>query len=56
MQIVASLPGDWDHGKAASITNDILARNPDLVAIFAANDGIALVPSRRSMPLARASR
>ena len=42
MEIVASLPGDWDHGKAASITNDILARNPDLVAIFAANDGMAL--------------
>jgi ABC-type sugar transport system substrate-binding protein len=42
LQIVASLPGDWDRGKAASITNDILTRNPDLVGIFAANDGMAL--------------
>lgn len=42
LNIVASLPGDWDRGKAASITNDILTRNPDLVAIFAANDGMAL--------------
>lgn len=42
LEIVASLPGDWDRGKAANITNDILTRNPDLVAIFAANDGMAL--------------
>jgi ABC-type sugar transport system substrate-binding protein len=42
LEIVASLPGDWDRGKAASITNDILIRNPDLVGIFAANDGMAL--------------
>ncbi|SFC40198.1 substrate-binding domain-containing protein [Tropicimonas isoalkanivorans] len=42
LEIVASLPGDWDRGKAASITNDILTRNPDLKGIFAANDGMAL--------------
>lgn len=42
LEIVASLPGDWDRGKAANITNDILTSNPDLVAIFAANDGMAL--------------
>lgn len=42
LEVVASLPGDWDRGKAANITNDILTRNPDLVAIFAANDGMAL--------------
>jgi len=42
LKIVASLPGDWDRGKAASITNDILIRNPDLKGIFAANDGMAL--------------
>ncbi len=42
LEVVASLPGDWDRGKAANITNDILSRNPDLVAIFAANDGMAL--------------
>lgn len=42
LEIVASLPGDWDRGKAANITNDILTANPDLTAIFAANDGMAL--------------
>lgn len=42
LEIAASLPGDWDRGKAANITNDILIRNPDLKAIFAANDGMAL--------------
>ncbi len=42
LTIVASLPGDWDRGKAANITNDILTKNPDLVAIFCANDGMAL--------------
>jgi len=42
LEIVASLPGDWDRGKAANITNDILTSNPDLVAVFAANDGMAL--------------
>ncbi|MEM0949972.1 MAG: substrate-binding domain-containing protein [Pseudomonadota bacterium] len=42
LEIVASLPGDWDRGKAANITNDVLTANPDLVAIFAANDGMAL--------------
>ena len=42
LTIVASLPGDWDRQKAANITNDILQRNPDLAAIFCANDGMAL--------------
>lgn len=42
LEVVASLPGDWDRGKAANITNDILVRNPDLKVIFAANDGMAL--------------
>jgi ABC-type sugar transport system substrate-binding protein len=42
LKIIASLPGDWDRQKAANITNDTLTRSPDLVAIFAANDGMAL--------------
>lgn len=42
LEVVASLPGDWDRGKAANITNDILTAHPDLVGIFAANDGMAL--------------
>lgn len=42
LEIVASLPGDWDRGKAATIMNDILVRHPDLAGVFAANDGMAL--------------
>jgi ABC-type sugar transport system substrate-binding protein len=42
LKVVASLPGDWDRQKAANITNDIMTRNGDLVAIFCANDTMAL--------------
>ncbi|AZO51668.1 MAG: sugar ABC transporter substrate-binding protein [Mesorhizobium sp.] len=42
LEIVASLPGDWDRGKAASIATDTLTAHPDLVAIFCANDTMAL--------------
>lgn len=42
VQLVASLPGDWDRSKALDVTNTILQRNPDLKAIYAANDGMAL--------------
>ena len=42
LNVVASLPGDWDGQKAANITNDTLTRDPDLVAIFCANDTMAL--------------
>jgi ABC-type sugar transport system substrate-binding protein len=42
LKVVATLPGDWDRQKAANITNDILTRNPDLVAIFCSNDTMAL--------------
>ena len=42
LDIVASLPGDWNSLKAADIANDTLERNRDLVAIFCANDDMAL--------------
>jgi D-allose transport system substrate-binding protein len=42
LKVVASLPGDWDANKAANVTNDTLQRNPNLVAIFACNDTMAL--------------
>jgi ABC-type sugar transport system substrate-binding protein len=42
LDVVASLPGDWNSLKAADIANDTLERNPDLVAIFCANDDMAL--------------
>ena len=42
LKVIGILPGDWDRQKAANITNDALTRNPDLVAIFCSNDGMAL--------------
>ena len=42
LKVVASLPGDWDANKAANVTNDTMQRNPNLVAIFACNDTMAL--------------
>jgi D-allose transport system substrate-binding protein len=42
LTIVASLPGDWDGGKAANVTADNLTSHSDLVAIFCANDTMAL--------------
>ena len=42
IEIVASLPGDWDRAEAISVTEDILTANPDVEAIFAANDQMAL--------------
>ncbi|MBK1697211.1 substrate-binding domain-containing protein [Rhodovibrio salinarum] len=42
LKIADTLHGDWDRGKSANITNDILLRTPDLVAVFAANDTMAL--------------
>jgi D-allose transport system substrate-binding protein len=40
--LVASLPGDWDRAKAMDATNSIMQRNPDLRAIYCANDTMAL--------------
>jgi D-allose transport system substrate-binding protein len=42
LKIVASLPGDWDGGKAANVTADTLTSHPDLLAVFCANDTMAL--------------
>ena len=53
LDIVASLPGDWNSLKAADIANDTLERNPDLAAIFCANDDMAL---GRLKPLASRGR
>ncbi|RIL11150.1 MAG: LacI family transcriptional regulator, partial [Proteobacteria bacterium] len=42
LTLVASLPGNWDRLRAADITNDVVTKHPDLAAIFAANDLMAL--------------
>lgn len=45
--------GDWDRGKSANITNDTLQRNPDLKAVFAANDTMALGASEALLAAGR---
>lgn len=42
VQLVASLPGDWDRAKALDVATNVLQRNPDLKAFYAANDTMAL--------------
>lgn len=40
--LVSSQPGDWNREKAYNITTNIITQNPDLAAIYCANDGMAL--------------
>ena len=42
MNLVAEQPADWDTAKAQSVTENILTANPNLQAIFASNDNMAL--------------
>ena len=41
-EIVASQPGDWDRIKALDVATNVMNRNEDLVAIYCANDTMAL--------------
>ncbi len=42
MEVVASQPADWDRTRALDVTTNILQSNPDVRAIYAANDTMAL--------------
>lgn len=42
MKVVAAQPADWDRAKALSVTETILAGNPNIKGIFASNDNMAL--------------
>jgi ribose transport system substrate-binding protein len=42
IQVVSSQPANWDRNKAFEVTTNILQAHPDLGAIFAANDTMAL--------------
>jgi ribose transport system substrate-binding protein len=42
MNIVAEQPADWDTAKAQSVMENILTGNPNLKAVFASNDNMAL--------------
>ncbi len=41
LQLVASQPGDWDRLTAMNATSNILREHPDLIGIYANNDGMA---------------
>jgi D-allose transport system substrate-binding protein len=40
--VVASQPANWDRAQAFNVATNILQGNPNVVAIFAANDGMGL--------------
>jgi len=42
IEIVASQPANWDRNQAFNVVTNILQANPDLKAVFAANDTMAL--------------
>ncbi len=42
LELVSSQPGNWDRLVALNATSNILRQNPDLVGIYANNDGMAL--------------
>ena len=42
MKIVAEQPADWDRAKGLSVMENILTGNPNLKAVFASNDNMAL--------------
>ena len=41
LNMVASQPGDWDRLKAMDATSNILRAHPDVIGIYANNDGMA---------------
>ncbi|MEL6148046.1 MAG: substrate-binding domain-containing protein [Chloroflexota bacterium] len=42
LEVVASQPANWDRAEAFNVATNILQSNPDVQAIFAANDGMGL--------------
>jgi ribose transport system substrate-binding protein len=40
--LVASQPGNWDRLTAMNVTANIMRSNPDLIGVYANNDGMAL--------------
>jgi len=42
VEVVADEPANWDNAQAAALTETILNRHPDIKAIFADNDDMAL--------------
>lgn len=42
IELVSSLPGDWDRQKAYEVASGMIQANPDLDAIYALNDTMAL--------------
>lgn len=42
MTVVAAQPADWDRATALSVTESILAGNPNIAGIFGSNDNMAL--------------
>lgn len=42
LEVVASQPANWDRAEAYNVATNIIQGNPDVRAIFAANDGMGL--------------
>ena len=42
LKVVAEQPAEWDRAKGQSVTENILTGNPNIKAVFASNDNMAL--------------
>jgi ribose transport system substrate-binding protein len=42
LNVVAEQPGNWDRAEGQAVMENILTGNPDLAAVFASNDNMAL--------------
>ncbi|MFS3733367.1 substrate-binding domain-containing protein, partial [Escherichia coli] len=42
IKLVASQPADWDRIKALDVATNVLQRNPNIKAIYCANDTMAM--------------
>lgn len=55
IKVVSTSNADWDENKAYNAAQDILTANPDLQAIFAQNDGMALGAAKAAAQAGRSN-
>lgn len=55
IKVVSTTNADWDENKAYNVAQDVLTANPDLQAIFAQNDGMALGAAKAAAQAGRSN-
>ena len=55
IKVVSTTNADWDENKAYNVAQDVLTANPELQAIFAQNDGMALGAAKAAAQAGRSN-